>query len=243
MPVEDGAWACELSLYVHLNPLNIEAFGLGKQGKRVEALGLRSPTAEEVSDRLMALRNYRWSSYRAYGGYEKGPKWLCTEAILERASSDPAERRRQYRETTKSLLRKSVEETGRERLNDALAVGGEAFRDKIKRLAGGGDREIRGKRELRRRVSFEDVVRAVEQVKGEKYEEFVNRRGDWGLPLVMWLARRCCGMTLQEIGAELGGKDYAAVSDRLRRFERDIASSRKLERVCKDATRFLNLEI
>ncbi len=243
VPVEDGAWACELSLYVHLNPLNIEAFGLGKQCKRVEALGLRSPTAEEVSDRLRALRNYRWSSYRAYGGYEKGPKWLCTEAILERASSDPAERRRQYRETTKSLLSKSVEETGRERLNDALAVGGEAFRDKIKRLAGGGDREIRGKRELRRRVSFEDVVRAVEQVKGEKYEEFVNRRGDWGLPLVMWLARRCCGMTLQEIGAELGGKDYAAVSDRLRRFERDIASSRKLERVCKDATRFLNLEI
>ena len=96
----------------------------------------------------------------------KGPEWLCTEAILERASPYPAERRRQYRETIKSLLRKGGEETGRERLQDALAVGSEAFRDKIKRLAGGGDRETRGKRDLRRRVSLEDVIRAVEQVRG-----------------------------------------------------------------------------
>ena len=128
MPVEDGAWASELSLYVHLDPLNIQAFGLGKQGKRAEALGLRPPTAEEVSGRLRALRNYR-------------------------------------------------------------------------------------------------------------------RRGDWGTPLVMWLARRCRGMKLREIGAALGGKDYAAVSDRLCRFERQIAVNRKLERVCKDAMRILNLEI
>ena len=31
VPVEDGAWAYALSLYVHLNPLNIEAFGLESQ--------------------------------------------------------------------------------------------------------------------------------------------------------------------------------------------------------------------
>ncbi len=110
VPVEDGAWASELSLYVHLNPLNIQAFDLGKQGKRAEALGLRPPTAEEVSGRLRALRNYR-------------------------------------------------------------------------------------------------------------------RRGDWVTPLVMWLARRCCGMKLRGIGAALGGKDYAAVSDRLCRFERQTQST------------------
>jgi len=53
-----------------------------------------------------------------------------------RCPSGPAERRRQYRETIKSLLRKGGEETGRERLQDALAVGSEAFRDKIRRLPG-----------------------------------------------------------------------------------------------------------
>ena len=140
-------------------------------------------------------------------------------------------------------MRKGVEETGRERLHDALAVGGETFRDKIKSLAGGGVRETRGKRELRQRASFADVVRAVEQVKGGKHEEFVNRRGGWGMPLVMWLARRCCGMKLREIGDALGGKDDAAVSDRLRRFERESAANRKLEIVCKDAMLILNLEI
>ena len=121
--------------------------------------------------------------------------------------------------------------------------GSEAFRDKIKRLASGGDREARWKRDLRRRVSLEDAIRAVEQIRGEKYEDFVHRRGDWGTPLAMWLARRCCGMTLREIGTALGGKDYAAVSDRLRRFEREIAASRKLKGACKDTMSSLNLEI
>lgn len=63
------------------------------------------------------------------------------------------------------------------------------------------------------------------------------------MPLGMWLARRCCGMKLREIGDTLGGKDYAAVSDRLRRFEREIAGNSNLEKVCKNAMLILNLEI
>ena len=33
-------------------------------------------------------------------------------------------------------------------------------------------------------------------------------------------ARRYCGMTLKKVGVAAGGVDYAAVSDRIRRYEK-----------------------
>jgi hypothetical protein len=41
--VEDGAWAYELSLYVHLNPVMRRSLGLDKRSKRAEGQGMRSP--------------------------------------------------------------------------------------------------------------------------------------------------------------------------------------------------------
>ncbi len=66
VPVEEGAWVHELSMYLHLNPVRTLAFGLDKRNQKAEAAGLkRPPTREEVTARLKQLRAYRWSSYRA----------------------------------------------------------------------------------------------------------------------------------------------------------------------------------
>ncbi len=243
VPVENGAWAYQLSLYLHLNPINTEAFGLGKRAKRIEAEGLREPSAEEITRRLKALREYRWSSYRTYAGYEKGVEWLHTSDLLRRAARQKGERSRRYREDVKNVLRKGGEESTREQLRDVMAVGSETFRRKLLGIAKGGGRETSGKRALRRRVTLEEVFKAVEEAKGESRKAFLNRRGDPATPLVMWLARRYCGMKLREIGAELGGRDYAAVSDRLRRFVRDVATNATARKLQRDATRNLNLEI
>ena len=35
VPVENGAWGYELSLYLHLNPLRIKALGLDKRERKV----------------------------------------------------------------------------------------------------------------------------------------------------------------------------------------------------------------
>jgi len=242
VPVENSAWAYQLSLYVHLNPVRLDAFGLGKQGKRIEGLGLKVLSTGEITDRLKALRQFRWTSYRAYAGYEMGEDWLETEELGKRASRKKSERAGRYRKDVKNLLRKGGDESARERLVDAVAIGGEEFRRTVRRLADGGGRETTEKRELRRRVAFEEVVQAVERVKGQKREVFLNRHGDWGPPLVMRLARRYCGMTLREIGEAMGGKDYAAVSDRLRRFERSMKEDDALTRVERVAVGFLNLE-
>ena len=98
IPVENSAWAYHLSLYVHLNPLRIAALGLDKRGRVLEGKGYRTPSKEEVSERLRRLRQYRWSSYRAYAGYEQAPEFLDVESLLERADRDKTKRHRRYRE-------------------------------------------------------------------------------------------------------------------------------------------------
>lgn len=98
VPVEGAAWAYELSLYIHLNPVRTFAFGLDKRRNRAESRGLGPPPSPaQVSARLRELRTYPWSSYRAYAGYTRGPEWLRTRGILQRASRKAAERVDRYR--------------------------------------------------------------------------------------------------------------------------------------------------
>ncbi len=87
-----------------------------------------------------------------------------------------------------------------------------------KNLARGG-REITRTRELRRRVTFADLLAMVETLRGAKFEDFMPQRGDWARPMLLWAARQYTGMTLREIGAAAGGADYTAVAMTIKRFE------------------------
>jgi chromosomal replication initiation ATPase DnaA len=48
----------------------------------------------------------------------------------------------------------------------------------------------------------------------------------------MWLLRQKGSLTLREIGLLFGGIDYAAVSDRIRRVDRQVATQKKLRKKC-----------
>jgi len=242
VPVENGEWSYEVSLYVHLNPLNIAELKLDKISKAVEGKGLREPTSEEVSERLRRLRAYQWSSYRAYAGHCKGPDWLETAELLKRASRDERQQRKCYREDVKDRLTKGVKASRLERLRENLAIGSESFLKQVRDLADGGSRETTGKRSLRARVTFEEVIGVVEELKGEKCEMFMGSHGDWGRPLVLWLGRRFCGLTLRELGELAGGMDYAAVSVMLKRFELCMEGTRSLRYAADRARKMLNVE-
>ena len=159
VPVEDGSWALELSWYIHLNPVRIQDLGLDKRRRGEERTGiLPPPTPEELSARLKRLREYRWSSYRAYAGYVSGPDWLTTAELLRRCERRVADRRRSYRERVQQILKQGADETQLEHFRDVVAVGGAEFVDRIKGLASGGDRETERRGRLKDRVSFEEVV-------------------------------------------------------------------------------------
>lgn len=227
IPIENGAWAYDASFYVHLNPVMRADFGLDPWRKKAESAGFIKPSPEQVKERLSELRKYKWSSCRAYAGYAKAPEWLTTDEILGRAASEEKERRTEYRKVLKQRLTKGMPEPYIEQMKEAVALGSAGFVDSVKGLLRDGDRNIAGKRVLRSRAGYDDVVRAVEQVRGESSEVFMARRGDWGKPLVLWAARRYAGMTLREIGDRIG-RDYAAVSMMIKRFEAKAATDRNI---------------
>ena len=74
---DDRGWQ-EVARYVHLNPVRVAALALDKRRRSASRAGVGpAPSAEVVAARLRLLREFRWSSYRAYAGYSAAPPWLC----------------------------------------------------------------------------------------------------------------------------------------------------------------------
>ena len=70
------------------------------------------------------------------------------------------------------------------------------------------------------------MVTAVEAVKGEKWESFQHRYGDWGRDAALYLGRKRCQLKLGELGRLGGGMDYGSVA---------VAVTRLAARLKKDA--------
>ncbi len=220
IPIEDSAWAFTVSLYVHLNPLRIAGLGLDKQGRFQESRGWRAPSAEVVAERLRLLRQYAWSSYRAYAGYAPVPEWLETRDLLRRAHRNAPQRQAAYRQAARRALSQGVEPERIERLRDAVAIGSARFALRMRRegvsLAMDG---ISGKGQLRRCVPVNVVRRATEQLMGAPWADFAQQYGNWGCALFLWGLRQFSGLTLREAGKQAGGMRFSTVSTAIRRLE------------------------
>jgi REP element-mobilizing transposase RayT len=223
--VEDSAWGLEVSVYIHMNPIFTEAMGLGKKQKAAERKGMAAPPgAAERERRLKGLREYEWSSYGAYAGYIKSPVWLDRTSLLRRAGKDAE---KSYRQMVEDRIRQGQEEGLRAKVRWGLVLGAERFAKKVRgRIQ--VNREHEGQDLLRQRHDFAAIVRMVERIKGEKWEQFQNRYGDWGRNLVLWAARRYSGLTLNELGKLAGDVDYSAVAMAVRRVEALSQKDRKL---------------
>ena len=231
--VDPMGWGIEVSRYVHLNPVRIKQFGLGKSERLADRIGVgQKPDAKSVGDRIQRLCEYRWSSYRAYAGLEPKPEWLECGRVLERIGQGSAEeRRRAYRRHVEQAVRQGLPESPWEQLRGRLVLGGNQLLQEIRTRVSGIRREQPQARALALRPAFADVVKAVEAVRREKWEAFQERHGDWGREMVLHLGRRECGLTLKELGTAVGGTDYAAVSVAIKRFEQRLARDDKLRRM------------
>ncbi|MBU0678143.1 MAG: transposase [Verrucomicrobia bacterium] len=238
VPVEGGAWVVALSEYIHLNPIRTKEHGLGKQERKAEGLGLKKPSAEEVRKRRNHLRTYPWSSYRACAGYESVPEWLTMVDIWRRSKG-----RNGYRESVETLVSQGVDEGWLNGFRNRFAIGSEKFREDLKNLIGEPGREETGKAVFRQRATFEEIVSALEELRGESWPNLLARHGDWSRAMAIRLSRRLSGMTLQEIGERLNGTDYAAVSAMDRRFARKLSRSKELKKEEARLLRILNVEM
>ena len=230
--IEDDAGWQEVGRYLHLNPVRVSAFELNKRQQAASREGLvAAPAPAVLARRLQVLRDYRWSSYRGYAGYSAPLDWVWLEPLGRLCGGKTQrERRAALRQYTEQALRQGAIERPWDRLIAGLVLGTEEFAQKLRRSIGGNAREQRQLKALSRPVSWPQIVAVLEKARAEKWNEFSRRHGDWGRDAGLWLGRRVGRLKLAELGALVGGLDYAAVGQALSRFGKRLQKETKLRR-------------
>jgi putative transposase len=228
--IEDDRNFQEVGRYLHLNPVRVARLNLDKRARAAARVGAGGePTPELVKKRLKILREWKWSSYRTYVGLAPVPAWLMTGVLGEMCGGrTEAEQRRAFRRYVEDAVRQGLVESPWERLVTAEVLGTLEFARRLRREASVNEREQTGARKLRPNASWEQVIGAVERVKGEKWEEFRDRHGDWGRDLVFWLGRREGRLRLQQMGELAGGLDYTTVGSAISRFGARLKANKTL---------------
>ena len=244
--IEDDAGWQEVARYVHLNPVRVARLAQSKSDRAASKAGLiAKPDPEVISQRLKLLRGYPWSSYRGYAGYGRQLDWVW-RTPLERlcGGTNEQERRQALRDYTEAPLRQGATESPWDRLVGGLVLGSEAFARSLRAGVRGSRREQPQLKRLEQTVTWEQIVGALERLKGQKWEEFAGRHGDWGRDAALWLGRRHSGLRLGELGRLAGHLDYAVVSQAVRRFGLRLKKEAKLRAsMAKIEAQMSNVEI
>ncbi len=80
-----------------------------------------------------------------------------------------------------------------------------------------------------RALAFQILM--VEEAKGEGWEQFCLRHGDWGRDAALWLGCRVGRLSLGELGELAGGMDYAAVGQAVARFDKRVGREAQLRQM------------
>lgn len=219
----EGEWL-EVARYVHLNPVRVARLGLSKRDQqRQKTAAARDPGVRLVAERLRVLRNYRWSSYRAYVGMAACPGWLTREALLGAGGGRTAgEQRRAFAEYHEAPLREGRLERVWDRLVAGAVLGSERFVAEVKAAWKRRSAEEVRSGEFCGGVPWEKLVEAVEAVHGGRWEEFRDHYGDWGRDAALYLGRQRGRLKLAELARLSGGVGYTAVAQAIRRVRRQV---------------------
>ncbi len=220
--VDKNAYGASVSRYIHLNPVRI-----ADTGKLT------------VAQRQAALRDYRWSSYRAIIGLAKAEEWLATDATLSRWGSGWQQQQNGYAKFVEEGLIKDVKDPAEEAKAQSI-LGHDRFVDRLRRILrqrGKIDRESERARRQLTAESVETVVKRVAQAYRVSPEEVkktrMGQRGNEARQVAMWLAReRCAALaTVRDIGKALGGVSGSAVVVAHRRLSQMMKRNKRLQRI------------
>lgn len=235
-------WVAEVSRYIHLNPVRVGALGMGKRDRALASAGLRRepPGREVVAERLRRLREYGWSSCRAYLGLEVAPDWLTVEAVRPRfGGRGRVAQIRAYRGALEELVREGGQEAPWERAVGGALIGAADFVERMRKRLGKPAREVPGSRALAPRRGYRQWRQLMEGLLGEPWGQISARHGDPARDVLFLAARRLGGVRLREI-AEAEGLDYGSVANALYRIKRRVESDRQASRLWKDLVKCSN---
>jgi len=237
--VDERQWGLELSRYLHLNPVRVKDYELSKRDRQRHRAGAGKATGPDLHGaRIQALREYRWSSYRAYIGKEKRPAWLVDEELLRRLGGLRNQWQKQYQGFVEQALWEGVA-TPWEQVQGQVVLGNQEFLEALEGEIQGDPREQPGLRKLVSRPDWKQIVKVVEELKQEKWEQFRDRRGDWGRDVALYLGRKQGGLKLKQLG-QLLGIDYSSVGIAVRRLELRCKHDDRLTRHLRQAELLLS---
>ena len=116
-----------------------------------------------------------------------------------------------------------------------LLRGGAAWVAAMRRRLTGDEREQSALHHLAVRPDWAAVRRAVEQVKGEAWEQFAARHGDVGRDVALYVLRREAGLGLRMAGALVGLTNYYAAAQAVHRFSVRLPRDQQLQRFLREA--------
>lgn len=249
--VDPVTWGVGVSAYIHLNPARVEGLGLSKaEQQRAKVWRVEAPSPEVVAERLKMVRNFRWSSYRAYLRRGKGPEWLDAEAVLALLGGRKDDRRENYRKFVEDQLREGASPGAELEAPGRKFFGGEDFLERVREGVAKASAVVRnasGKPELPRwaqkTVAFEEVTRAVAAARGKPWEKFRDQHGDWGRDLALALGRRATNLTLAQLAAATGLKGPAQVATAMKRWEAKMRKNRRMKREAEAIAKTLGVSL
>lgn len=229
--IQEQSGAMEVARYIHLNPVRVGGLGLSKREQRsARVLGCEEPGRELVNRRLEALRAHRWSSWRVYMGAEPRPHWLETGVISQGCGGRwRAERQVALKNYTERPIRQGGLESPWDGLIAGIVLGDGEYARRVLSGHKVDEQEQTSARRMRRRVEWGDLVAEAEQLKGESWEEWAERHGDWGRDAVMYVGMRYGRLRLVDIARHAGMK-YQAAAQAVRRFKELLPDDVERER-------------
>jgi len=177
-----------------------------------------------VEERLRRLREFRWSSYPGYAGYQRPLAWVWRQPLAGLCGGRSAEEQgAALRSYTEGAVRQGGVEPPWARVVGGIVLGSAAFARGLHAEARGNPREQKPLRVEPELATWPEIVRAVERAKRQPWVDFLDRHGDWGRDAALWLGRRAGRMRLAVLGELAGGLDYAVVSKAIARFGRRLS--------------------
>ena len=205
--VAGNAYLLSLSRYVHLNPVKVIAV-----------------VAKPLAERVQLLREYPWSSYRAYVAATPPPPWLTLAPTLALMGGRGKERQARYGAFAEAGVAKDDEAFKTELIRSARSIGDEAFRSEIEARYAEVVRRARRPEDAALRVATVPAVAAavvigcVAREAGIGVEALKRRQRNSGLKAVTaWLLGRYAGLGQRDVAPLLGLVSGSAVSRQIGR--------------------------